>query len=440
MSLDTGVSRRAFHFAYLLVSLVPAAGCSERESSVGESLFANLEAIMPVVRAEGSVALMEHSSTAHRQAPQFTVELTPLSIVGGGSGDPQFDLTGASYVVGLSDGRVMTFGPLGNMVFVFSRDGRGERTIGRTGHGPGDWMRFGDPVLLANDTVLVLDFGNNRLNWVTADGGVERTAPYMAREHVRGMSHVSGVLPSGELVMHSAGTWGGHQTDGQQRSLARIFATSLTTSQARFIATVPDIQGVQYETRYRGQARTDWHPLRLAGYAQVSVWDSVIVSATAESSALEIRDLSGAVRAHLRLGVSRRPVNGRMRTAQIAEELRRFDASRSERMVDPDEARRIAREAPFADSLPYFEKLIPGDSGTLWVVHAIAPGDTGWTATAVRKDGAIVAFLQVLGNSRPIAFRDGRVILRVQDENEVVSYRVHRLTRAEGQQDAHRPK
>jgi hypothetical protein len=300
-------------------------------------------------------------------------------------------------------------------------------------------MNFGDPVLLAGDTVLVLDFANNRLNWVTADGGVVRTEPYVVSGDMRGMSHISGFLPSGELVMHSAGvSWGGQQTDSLQRSLARILAANLTTGQTRPIATVPDIQGVQFETRFRGRARTEWHRLRLGGYAQITTWDSVIATAMASSPAVELRDSAGVVRARLRLGVPRRPVTEPMRAARIAQELQQFDAPRSEGMVDPDESRRIAREAPFADSLPYFDKLIPGSDGTLWVVHAIAPGDTSWTATAVRKDGAIVARLRVPGNSTPMAFGDGRVIVRALDDNDVVSFRVYRLVPAEKRLDTDR--
>ena len=116
-----------------------------------------------------------------------------------------------------------------------------------------------------------------------------------------------------------------------------------------------------------------------------------------------------------------------MRSALVEDELARLSGPRSEGMVDPEESKRLAREAPFADSLPYFESLLKGKDGTLWVVHAIAPGDSGWTATAVRKDGAIMGQLRARGNSRPMAFGDGRVIVRTQDENDVVSFRVFRL-------------
>ena len=171
------------------------------------------EPVPATVRVENGVTVYDHAPDAFTRAPQWTLEPTPAAVIGGADGDPQYDLTRVTYVVPLSDGRVMTFARVGNKVIVFGRDGKGERVIGRTGQGPGDWMAFGDPVLLENDEVLVLDFGNRRLNWVSPDRGIVRSAPYEVSTGTHFMSNVGGLMSSGELLMHSAGTWGGHQTD-----------------------------------------------------------------------------------------------------------------------------------------------------------------------------------------------------------------------------------
>jgi len=96
-------------------------------------------------------------------------------------------------------------------------------------------------------------------------------------------------------------------------------------------------------------------------------------------------------------------------------------------MVDPRESERLAREAPFADSLPYFSHMMTGSDGTLWIVDAIAPGDSGWTATALRDDGAILARLTVKERSVPMAFGANQVIVRTTDDNDVVSFMVFRI-------------
>jgi hypothetical protein len=74
------------------------------------------------------------------------------------------------------------------------------------------------------------------------------------------------------------------------------------------------------------------------------------------------------------------------------------------------------------------------------VVDAIAPSDSGWTATALGRDGEILARLTVRGRSTPMAFGAGQVIVRTQDENDVVSFKVFRLISAETRIDTDKPK
>jgi hypothetical protein len=421
--------------------VVAVAGCEARgEAESVKAMISKGEPVAATTRVENGVTVYEHAPDAFQKAPQWTLEATPASVIGGAGGDPQYDLTYSRMVIPLSDGRVMTFAPVGNKVFVFGKDGKGQRVIGRTGQGPGDWMRFGDPVLLENDTVLVLDFANRRLNWVTADGGIVRTAPYEVTGDMRFMHGISGFISTGELLMNSAGSWGGHQTDSLQRSLARVMAANITTGASRSLPTIPDIQGVQYETRYRGRARTDWQPLRLGGWALLAAWDSVYASVMASSRSIELRDATGTLRGRLDVPATRRSVSKAMRDAQIALELSRFNAPGSEGMVDRGESERLAREAPFADSLPYFSRMMTGSDQTLWVVDAIAPSDSGWTATAFWKDGGILARLTVKGRSSPVAFGAGQVILRAEDENGVVSFKVFRFVPAETRIDTDKPR
>ncbi len=116
-----------------------------------------------------------------------------------------------------------------------------------------------------------------------------------------------------------------------------------------------------------------------------------------------------------------------MRDAQIARELEGLSGPAAERVVDVEESRRIAREAPFADSLPAYSGFFVSPAKTLWVADGMAPSDTAWDATAIRADGALIGRLHVRGKARPMAFGDDRVVLRFEDEDGVVSLRTYRL-------------
>ena len=61
------------------------------------------------------------------------------------------------------------------------------------------------------------------------------------------------------------------------------------------------------------------------------------------------------------------------------------------------------------------------------VIDAIARSDSGWTATNFGKDGSILGRLTVNEKSMPMAFGAGQVIVRMEDENGVVSLRVYRF-------------
>ena len=419
-----------------------ACGCGqELQTDRAEGLIGRGDPVPATTRIDNGVTVYEYPPDAFDRAPRWTLDSEPVSTIGGADGDPKYDLTRTDWVIPLSDGRVMTFAGVGNQVFVFGRDGKGERVIGQTGQGPGDWMRFGTPVLLEDDTVLVLDFANRRLNWVTADGGIVRTAPYEVTGDMRRMSRIAGFMSSGELLMHSAGSWGSHQTDSLNRSLASFVVADVgmrtiseasdlpgETGHVRLVGSVPDMQGVQFETRFRGRPFTDWRPLRLGGWSLFTAWDSVYASSLASSREIELRDATGTLGARIDVPIPRRAITNEIREAQRAIEPARLNAPGSERMVDRAESMRLAREAPFADSLPYFAELMTGSDGTLWAIDAIAPSDTGWTATAFAKDGSILGRLTVQERSMPMSFGANQVIVRTANEDGVTMLKVYRFT------------
>jgi hypothetical protein len=156
-----------------------------------------------------------------------------------------------------------------------------------------------------------------------------------------------------------------------------------------------------------------------------------VVSATGEGGyVLEQRALDGHVTAHIHVDQPRRAVTAPMREARIAQELERLSGAESDGMVDPEETRRHAREMKFADSLPPYELLFPAPDGTLWVTDYATLADSSWSATAFRADGAIVGRLTTRIRGTPVSFGDGRVLIRLVDEDGVVRFGLYRLLQA----------
>ena len=317
-------------------------------------------------------------------------------------------------------------------MLIFAADGRGERVIGRAGRGPGEFTAPSDLWRIAGDTLLVPDIANARLNRLHADQPWVEAIPLRTPPDVSPGIQLGGVLPDGRLVVHNVGLGRTGVEDSVVRPPVPVVVLDLASGSAQTIAEVPDLEIVRVETRFRGVTRRMDAALGFGRHAHVVVWDSTIVTGTGDGYALDVRAPDGHVLHRLRLQQTRRQVTAAMRDAYVASRLARFDAGSFERAVDPLESRRLIQYAPFADSLPPYSALHVTPRGTLWVVDAIAPTDSAWTATAFRRDGAIVGRLHMPGAARPVAFDDERVVVRDEDADGVVTMRVHRIVSAAG--------
>ena len=201
----------------------------------------------------------------------------------------------------------------------------------------------------------------------------------------------------------------------------------LNEDRAQEIAKLLDLKVAMLETRYAGKVRLVPRPIRFTRQAQAVVWDSLIATATGEGYRIDLLNPTERLVSQIRVPIARRPVTQAMRESIIQGDLDRLNRPQRERPVDPEEDKQIAREAPFADSLPPYQNAFVTRGMTLWVVDAIAPGDDGWSATAFRKDGGIVGRLRAPGPAVPLAFENDRVLVRTEDQNGVVSLKVYRM-------------
>jgi hypothetical protein len=278
-------------------------------------------------------------------------------------------------------------------------------------------------IVVAGDTLLIPDIGNMRMNWISPDAGVVRTESLIGRITPR-TRHVVGLLPGGGIVMFS-----NYVQRGEAGRVTRPLSPVVLLPPrlpARVVAQLPDFETVLFQTRYEGGPGEESVPLGFSRTAHAIVWDSVIVTAVGEGYRLDLRNGAGRVVAQLSVAVSRRPVTPALRRADISERLKQLAAYR-ERPRDPAESERLVREVPYADSLPPYSAIFVSSNNVLWVVDPVAPGDTAWSATAFRTDGAILTRLRGSATAPPVAFGDDRVVLRTTDADGVVAFKVHRI-------------
>lgn len=411
----------------IAATLLGVAACAPHEAvPVKPSVLDQAGAVIPERRVVEGVTTYAHAADAFARAPQYVLDAAPIMRL-----QPErnegFDLTYARTPVVLSDGRVIVVKAAnGVAIMQFGVDGVPQKLLGRMGQGPSEFVRPSSGLALPGDTILVVDDANHRRSWLVADKGTVRQAPLGAVQ--TSCSTPVGVLPDGRFPVLSY-CFGGAAGSGRRPVPLQVIDSAFTKMDT--VARLPGMEMVDMETRYRGRIGKETMPLRFGRRSFLAVWDSLIVTATGEEGyVLDLRDGTGKVASKIRVAIPSRPVTDTMRQAQIAWELHDLERMRPERMVDANESRRIARETPFADSLPPYLSMQVTQDGVLWVADYSPRGSTTWGATAFRKDGAIVARLTGTGKDLwPIWFGSDRVMLRQLDEDGEPTITMWRMRR-----------
>ena len=411
------------------ILLLALAACAGGEPSGSRSVAAGTTPILPDTQTVDGVLVMRHGADAFARAPQWVLDSVPEVVIDGGDA---FDLTHVYMVAPLADGRFVVGRRVnGALMMLFAADGTPERVLARQGQGPGEVMAPREPITLPGDTVLVVDENNRSVNWYDPNAGLLRTAPAPAAGRLSCFGG-SGRLSSGRQVglAACAGPTGQVTTD------AAVVTFTPDGGELDTVATAAGIRMVMVEMR-QGSARFETpHLLRLGQVSSVAAVDSTIVVADGIGGyVLRLLAPDGAPRGRIDVQLPPRPVTDDMREVVIAEELQVIEEqSESERRaIVIEEARRLAREVPFADTLPPYLRVFAGADGMFWVVDQEPPGSTTWSATALRPDGVIVARLTGprRGEGRwdgPIRFERDRVIAREVDGDGVVRFGVYRFT------------
>lgn len=164
------------HSIIALTFLLAACGTPPGDDSTPDLPVAHAP-ILPDTQTVSGVLEMRHGADAFARAQAWTLSAKPDVVIEGGE-NPDFDLTRVTRLARFANGRVLATHGLGPArLMLFRADGSPLRVVARSGEGPGDVMAPIDPVAWGGDTVLVHDFVNHRVSWITSDGKVARAAP-----------------------------------------------------------------------------------------------------------------------------------------------------------------------------------------------------------------------------------------------------------------------
>ncbi len=418
---------RPLHCLALL--LAAACGVSDEAPPVPPGTLDASGALLPDTATVGGVLVMRHTAEALRGMPELTLDTVPIRVIHDGGG--KADLTRVDQFAVFSDGRTVVIGTLDlNGLRLFGADGSFERQLARRGEGPGDIAgsyagSLGLSMAMADDTLVVVDVGNQRVSRFTVDGLVGDERAEMLAPNQCGF-----LADRLRLLDRWMFTCGDQQVIDRTSERPERLLWVGRPGAASVVHRFPGAEQRRVLTETTDGMRMRWSPLVMGLTGQAVAWDSlVVVGAQDRGFLLELRDTAGVLRGEIVLEVPREPVTAERRRVVIDRDLAAAVRYGTHGGHSPGELERKAREQPFPDSLPHHGLMMTGTDGILWVLSPLYFEDTMWTAIGIRGDGAIVGRLSGPGNAahRPFWFGSGEVLLRASDEDGVVSFPVYRV-------------
>ncbi len=389
--------------------------CGEGASR-GGAVVAAVHPLTPSSRDSAGVQILEHPADAIERAPVITMDSVPIAVIG--QGDTLLDLSRVYAPLVLADGRVAAY--LSGGVHLFSPAGAAEATIGRSGSGPGEF-RDGRLARGLGDTLLVGDPSNSRVSWVVPRIGVVRARPVK----FFGVGTSFGVAGqfAGDTLLFRADGYG--MSSSAPAGPIMLPVGRMTVDADSITRIIPLLGPDIGRMRDRPSGGTTSTTIRYSPFGYVARWGGQVMASRSSHWALDRYDLSGKLVGSVRVLRGHLPITAALRERDLKLALAFMQGQPG---APPDTAAiwNQFRDAPYADSLPSFSDVTISAGGIAWVKDAGLYYDSTRTYTAVAQDGRILGRLSWYGMS-PLAFGDDRVVLKAEDGDGVVTFRVMRL-------------
>lgn len=409
------------HLRYLL-SCVPILlnACTDAATSADLS---------PVVRDSAGIEIVEHSAELIAALPEWGVVGEPVVDLGGGD-QPAEEFTSLRGAVRLPDGGLLLSEGGSNELRVFDADGNYRATWARRGQGPGEFTGISTPMPGAADSILVVDAQAQRTAVFAPDGRFVRQVVHPRSAEATTHLALMGHLPDGTLVLQSTNFGNAPTTLGGPitRDTFAIVATGEGAVALDTIALVPgpELFAVQFkEGEYEGIGQGS-PAFGRSTYTATSGVQGQILVGTNESNEVRVY-LGRSLRRILRDRTPARPVLEEHKVRYRQDQEANYARSAVPEAVRAQWRENAARNERFAEVMPYYERLLFGTDGSVWVEAKRQYDDEGRRYVVYGADGRAVARVAFPDRVRPLQVGPDEMIGMWRDPDDVVHLRVWRV-------------
>ena len=352
------------------------------------------------------------------QTAAWTVDSTPALHLAGTTptGDVRFER--AAGATRLSNGVIVIAEPTAGSLRYFDPSGRGIRTVGRRGTGPGEFRFISWLGQCAADTVFVWDFGQRRMTVVGPTGEVIRqyrvpptpgSGPTPARLSCSREGAIAVIGRADALP----------QPDDSKPFGTLTVPLALTDDRGSVRRSFGQINGYEWALQEEGNII----PRPLGRVTSVALGKDRLYVGTADSATVDVYALDGRRLAPLRVQTTRRPAT-----------QRHYDRAGDEAVafVTNLDSRRGLRASflriSMPKQLPPYSALFVDPEQLLWVVLSIG-GDPDTRLQALRADGSVVANVRIPIGLTVFEVGSDYILGGYEDEDgepHVALYRLHR--------------
>ena len=402
-----------------LISVAAAAvlACSGARSQPPESA---------VVRDSAGVELVEHPAGAEAKLPNWIAVDSPLVDIGGRDDEPGHDLHLVSAVLHLSDGRIVVANRATQELRVFDSAGTFLSAIGRRGSGPGDFKSIGSLQLLEADSILVTDPQTRRATVFGPDGGVARLISTVRAPGAdeRAYVNMTGLLHSGRLVGTSMRFPEMKETSGPVRRDSFALVLLSGDSAMDTIAVLPGYELYPALGHEGGHSFPTVRALEFGRSTILSTDGHLIYAGTNETEGIRVYDAAGRLIRIIRGALIAEPVTQEHRDQRMKETLESYAGSQVSEEIKA-EWRKNLEDTRYAETFPFYERLMPGTDGSLWVELPRHFADEGRRFVVFNMAGQAIAKVSCPTRMRPFVVGPDRIIGVWRDPDDVQHVRVY---------------
>lgn len=381
------------------------------------------------VRDSAGIEIIEHPAELIAALPEWGVIGEPVVELGSGDQVAE-EFTSIRGAVRLADGNILLAEGGSNELRLFDAEGTYLATWARKGQGPGEFSGISFPMLGVGDSIFVVDAQPQRTAVFAPDGRFARQIVHPRSAEAQTYLGLMGHLPGGTLVMQSNNFGNAPTTLGGPITRDTFAVVSAREGNLALdtIALIPgpELFAVQFkEGEYEGIGQGSPAFGRSTYTATSNALGRMLIGT---NEANEVRVYEGtSLRLMLRDMTPAQPVLEEHKVQYRKDQEANYARSAVSEAVKAQWRENAARNERFAETMPYYERLMFGTDGSIWVEAKRRFDDEGRRYVVYGSDGRAVARAVFPDRVRPLQVGPDEMIGMWRDPDEVPHLRIWRV-------------